>query len=36
MTVLYWYVLVGLPLILLGGAYGAVRLALKSADRERI
>lgn len=36
MTLLQWYALVGVPLILLAGAYGAVRLAehdRRNADR---
>lgn len=36
MTLLQWYLLVGIPLILLGGGYGAVLLAKhdsRNADR---
>lgn len=32
MTLLYWYVLVILPLILIGGAYGALWLTRGDAE----
>lgn len=35
MTLLFWYVTVGLPLILLAGTYGAVRLADRDAERAK-
>lgn len=35
MTLLRWYVLLGLPLILMGGAFGAVWLTGKDAERDR-
>lgn len=36
MTLLHWYVLVGIPTLLLLGGYGAVRLAVRDAEKERL
>lgn len=35
MTVLHWYALVGVPLILLAAAWGATRLAAHDSERDR-
>lgn len=34
MTVLHWYVLVGLPLILIGGAVGGLYWVTRLAERD--